>query len=194
MTDFTQNKKYQDIFKSAKDLFWKHGIKRVAIEEICRNAGVSKMTFYKYFANKNELVKTVFNGVIGEAMEKYDTVVHGDLPFTEKVSALFHIKLEGTKDISAEFLTDLYASQDPQMQELLIDMQKRSLNIFVDFFSDAQSKGLIRKEIKIEFMLAYMNNLSQLTGDSSLLEKYDHPQDLIMETMNFFFYGLIPPK
>ena len=98
-------------------------------------------------------------------MEKYDEVVHGDLPFTEKVHALFNIKLEGTKDISVEFLTDVYASEDPQMQELLIDMQKRSVNIFVDFFSSAQSKGLIRKDIKIEFMLAYMNNLYQLTSD-----------------------------
>ena len=30
------NVKYQDIVSTARDLFWKFGIKRVSIEEICK--------------------------------------------------------------------------------------------------------------------------------------------------------------
>ena len=55
MDNLTTNPKYLDIFKTAKDLFWKYGIKRVSIEEICKEAKVSKMTFYKFFPNKIEL-------------------------------------------------------------------------------------------------------------------------------------------
>jgi hypothetical protein len=29
----------------------------VSVEELCREAGASKMTFYKYFANKAELIR-----------------------------------------------------------------------------------------------------------------------------------------
>jgi AcrR family transcriptional regulator len=49
------NKKYQDLLNTARELFFKHGTKRVTIEEICEKADVSKMTFYKFFRNKEDL-------------------------------------------------------------------------------------------------------------------------------------------
>ena len=54
MANNISSKKYQDIKKKGKELFWKYGTKRVTVEEICREAGVSKMTYYKFFKNKNE--------------------------------------------------------------------------------------------------------------------------------------------
>jgi len=53
---------------------------------------------------------------------------------------------------------------------------------------------LIRQDIKIDFILHYVNNSSQIMDDKHLLSKYDHPHDLIMEMMNFLFYGLSPKK
>ena len=43
MEEFKDNKKFQDIVATAKTLFWKHGIKRVTIEELCKEASASKM-------------------------------------------------------------------------------------------------------------------------------------------------------
>jgi len=61
------NIKYQAIFKTGKVLFWKHGIKRVTIEEICTEADVSKMTFYKFFPNKIELAKKLIQQILGKS-------------------------------------------------------------------------------------------------------------------------------
>ena len=47
--------KVSQIMLAAKDLFWKFGIRKVSIEEICSKANVSKVTFYKYFENKIDL-------------------------------------------------------------------------------------------------------------------------------------------
>ncbi|MBL0024612.1 MAG: helix-turn-helix transcriptional regulator [Saprospiraceae bacterium] len=51
-----RSKSYLKIITTAKKLFWKHGSSRVTIEELCREAGVSKMTFYRHFNNKNEII------------------------------------------------------------------------------------------------------------------------------------------
>jgi AcrR family transcriptional regulator len=59
MKDFKNNKKFQSTVNKAKELFWKYGIKKVSIEEICAEAPVSKMTFYKFFKNKNDLAEWV---------------------------------------------------------------------------------------------------------------------------------------
>ena len=56
-----KSKKLCQISQTAETLFKLYGIKRVTVEEICKKANVSKMTFYKYFRNKIELVKHIFN-------------------------------------------------------------------------------------------------------------------------------------
>ena len=59
-----KTKKQDQIIQAGRHLFWKYGMKRVSIEEICREAGVSKMTFYKYFANKTALALYILKTVL----------------------------------------------------------------------------------------------------------------------------------
>ena len=76
--------KFKQIVNTAKELFYKFGIKRVSVEEICQTAQVSKMTFYKYFPNKIELSKHIFTELIEENEAKYDEIMASDLSFAEK--------------------------------------------------------------------------------------------------------------
>ena len=57
MDNSNHNKKIQQLVTTAQELFMRHGIRRVTVEEICSEANISKMTFYKYFKNKIELTK-----------------------------------------------------------------------------------------------------------------------------------------
>ena len=192
MTDITQNKKYQAIFGTAKDLFWKYGIKRVTIEEICKETGVSKMTFYKYFPNKIALASTIYEKILEESLVSFETIVNSDIPFTDKIKDLFRLKLEASKDISIEFITDIMKGPYPELRQAMEKAGVQSQRIFVDFFLVSQSKGLIRKGIKIDFILHYLNYSQQIMEDEQLRSLYEHPQDLIMESLDFLFYGLMP--
>jgi len=194
MNDLIQSKKYLDIFDTAKDLFWKYVIKRVTIEEICKEAGVSKMTFYKFFRNKIELAKVILKIVIGNSLEKFEQIVNGDLDFHDKVKEMFLIKLESTKDISVEFISDIYKIQDANLHLIINEQRQKSLKIFVDFLIDSQKNGLIREDLRIEFILYYFEQMTHMMDNKDLVAKYDHPQDLIMESMRFLFYGLFPRK
>ncbi len=44
------------IFETACDLFYKHGIREVGVDAIATAAGTNKMSFYRSFASKDELV------------------------------------------------------------------------------------------------------------------------------------------
>jgi AcrR family transcriptional regulator len=44
------------IFETACDLFYKHGIRAVGVDAIACEAGTNKMSFYRSFASKDELV------------------------------------------------------------------------------------------------------------------------------------------
>ena len=42
--------------KTASDLFYRHGIHAVGVDTIASEAGTNKMSFYRNFASKDELV------------------------------------------------------------------------------------------------------------------------------------------
>ena len=46
-----------NIIKTAGEMFFRLGIRSVSIDDICREFGMSKKTFYVYFASKDELIE-----------------------------------------------------------------------------------------------------------------------------------------
>lgn len=188
------NIKYQAIFKTGKVLFWKHGIKRVTIEEICTEAGVSKMTFYKFFPNKIELAKKLIQQILEESSQQFNEILESNLPFTEKINRIILLKFETTKNISTEFIIDLSKNQEYGLYQYIEEQKKQTLKMFLDFLIKSQKKGYIRKDIKIDFIMAYISYGYSLFDNKELVSKYDNPQDLIMDFMNFMFYGLSPKK
>ena len=69
------NPKLEQIFSTARSLFMRYGIRRVSIEEICREANVSKMTFYKHFRNKVDILKFIIERMTSESMDKYNEIM-----------------------------------------------------------------------------------------------------------------------
>ncbi len=192
MSNHKTSPKYQSIIAKSKELFWKHGIKRVTIEEICTESQVSKMTFYKFFPNKIELAKTLLQQILEESSQQFNEILSDDIPFTEKINRIIRLKFEATENISTEFINDLYKNKEYGLSEYMEEQRNRTLNLFIEFLSESQRKGDIRKDIKIDFIMDYINHGYTLFENKELASKYDNPQALIMEFINFMFYGLSP--
>jgi len=186
------NPKKQKILQTGKELFWKFGFKRVTIEELCKEAGISKMTYYKYFSNKMDLVKTLLDEVLQTSMKKYEAIMDSQVPYPEKVLQMIELKKEQTQTMSSEFFRDYVQSGDPELIAYLEKMSAKNLQRFTDDFRKAQENGDIRKDLKVEFILAIMNRLVEWAmHDQSLLELYEQPQDMAVEMTTFLFYGML---
>ena len=188
----TYNPKKEQILKTGKDLFWKFGFTRVTVEEICNEAGISKMTFYKYFSNKMDLVKTLLGKILNTSMEKYQHIMESPIPYPEKVTQMIELKREQTHTMSSEFFRDYLQSGDPELMAFLQKLSDESLRIFTEDFRKAQQNGDIRKDLKVEFILAVMNLLVEWAQhENSLMDMYEDPQDLAVEITSFIFYGIL---
>ena len=186
------NLKRELILKIAKKLFWKFGFKRVTIEEVCKEAAVSKMTFYKHFPNKMAVVKTLLQEVFQDAKKKYDLIMDSDLPYPEKVVQMIELKREQTQTMSSEFFRDYVQSNDPELIAYLEQASAENLQKFTDDFHKAQKNGDIRQDLKVEFIMALMNKLVDwIQHDDGLMELYEEPQDLAVEMTSFLFYGIL---
>ena len=186
------SKKCRKIVDTAKQLFWKHGIRRVSIEEICKEAGVSKMTFYHYFSNKSAVAKSILNELMEASINQFNEITTSNQPFPDKVSKLIELKLTNTKNISIEFIRDIYQNPTLGLMEYMEEQKEINLQLFVEFLKKAQKDGCIRRDIKTAFIIAYLNQTFELFNNETLLGHYNNPQDLIMELTNFMFYGLMP--
>src|SRR5215203_3491387 len=54
------------IIAVARDLFYRHGIRAVGVEAIAEAAGTNKMTLYRHFDSKDELVAEYLRGLAAE--------------------------------------------------------------------------------------------------------------------------------
>jgi AcrR family transcriptional regulator len=188
----SQRSKQKQIIETARALFWKYGMNRVSVEEICREAGISKMTFYNYYKNKDDLAIAILDVIQEEAMQKYQTIMNQKIPFVEKVKLSIQLKMEGTEALSSEFFSDLHKNAAPEVTAHFQKMYQENIQVVLNDYLKAQKRGDIRKDIKPEFILYFLNHIVDMAKDDQLLSLYDSPQDMIMELLNFFFYGILP--
>jgi len=186
-----ENKKCQAILKTGKELFWKHGVKRVSIQEICTEAKTSKMTFYKFFDNKIDLAKTVLDLVFDESIKEYQAIMAQDISFVQKVKETLLAKSRSSQDISQEFIVDIYKNKDLGLLEYVHSKGEAILDLVLDDYQQAQKEGHVRPDIKREFMRYQLLKMREMILDENLLAFYKNPQELTMELTNFFFYGLL---
>ncbi|MBN1482239.1 TetR/AcrR family transcriptional regulator [candidate division KSB1 bacterium] len=189
--DIEQNPKFKQLVATARDLFYRFGIKRVTIEEICREAQVSKMTFYKFFPNKLELAKYLLNLIFDTAVQEYQDIILCDKSFPDKLKELIELKRRKTDKLSAEFIAELLQHPEPDIAVLYNKQRERSLSMTIDFLRQAQQNGDIRPDIKLEFILYILNKMIDMTADESLGQLYTSPQEIAIEMTNLFFYGIL---
>lgn len=185
------NKKYESILKAGHDLFWKHGFKRITIDEICEKAGVSKMTFYKYFTDKQDLAKKVFDKAVEDGYERMRAILNDESPGPEKIRKLIIMKMEGTNDISPEFIKDFYTGSG-ELKKHVEEKTKKTWELIIKDFTVLQEKGIYRKDIKPELIIKIQLKLVELLDDISVTSLYDSHQDLLMDFTRFMFYGVSP--
>lgn len=186
------SQKREDILSTAKALFWKFGMKRVSIEEICRESGVSKMTFYKHFRNKNDLAICLLREIQESGLSQYRTIMAQDIAFPDKIEQTIRFKFEQTRDLSREFFEDLHRNAPDEVVAYFNRIYQENLQVILRDYTEAQKKGEIRQDVKPEFILYFLNQMMKMAEDPVLQSQYASVQDSIMELTRFFFYGILP--
>lgn len=194
MENFKNNKKFQSTVGKAKELFWKHGIRRVSIEEICAATPVSKMTFYKFFKKKEMLAEYILKEVLYGWHQGYIEIMKLDLSFTEKIKKVIDLEQSASENMSEEFIKDIYNNEFTELQKLITSERDKYHAEIVNDMIKAQKRSEIRQDIKPEFILYLLEDIGNKVMDEKISKLYNSKQELIMEVTNYFFYGIINSK
>lgn len=150
------------------------------------------MTFYRFFKNKIELARKVMDQMFSESKLKYQNLMAQDIPFAEKVKQQVVMKFEGTQEISAELIKDIYSGWNAELKEYFERTSAEMIMMVRNDYLEAIEKGWIRKDVKVDFIFYMSQKMTEMTTDPALLGMYSNAQELIMEFMNMMFYGILP--
>ncbi|NOZ73970.1 MAG: TetR/AcrR family transcriptional regulator [FCB group bacterium] len=179
------------LLESAFTLFQRFGIKKVTVEEIARGANVSKMTFYKYFRNKKDILLTIMNRELEQGRKQFRSIMEAPVPFIEKVQKIILTKEESSKRFGEQFLQDLY-SGDPSIYQSMIESSQELQEEIIRAFKEEQAKGSIRGDLNMEFLTYMMRKMQLMFMDPELQKLHSDQISLIRELVKFLFYGISP--
>ncbi len=178
------------LVETARELFRRHGIKRVTVQEICAEAGVSKMTFYRHFGNKVQLAKhllEVWSEQLSARVEQIDTM---PLPFSDKVELLIAERVQLARQLSPEFIAELYGADD-SLADFIRRQGHANRQRFTEFIAAAQRRGEVRSDLHPALILGVLDRLNDLAKDEAMVGLLSGYAELTRQVNTLFFYGAL---
>ncbi len=189
----SESPKFQQIVETATDLFIRFGVKRITVEEICTTAKVSKMTFYKFFNNKVDLGEHIIFSILDKAQIEFDAIWNEVSTFNQKIDQFINLKMAYAKKFSKEFFID-FINLSPKIHDKVMDYSKKNQIIFINLIEQAQKNRIIRNDMDINFITFMLNHLMELAENEDIFTMYNNNEELILNMINFYFYGIMGKK
>ncbi len=183
-TEFTEQEKQrilETLITEGRHLFSKYGLKRTAIAELCRAAGIAKGSFYAFFSSKEDLFMAVLDR---EEEFRHQLLEEIYQETSDTRSALELLCTRGLKFVEqSEFLQQLYIEDTyPQLmrklgKERLEAHQHKDEQEVKGFVTALQQQGLLI-QAKPEAVVGLFRAIFLLT-----LHKREIGEDIFDEVM-----------
>ena len=100
--------KKEQVIESARELFSEYGYKRVSMDEIAKESGVTKKTIYTYFKDKTELIKFFLYEELEKMKLMTKEVNKEKIPYIEKINKLIlkHFEYRSNSKLLQAFSKD----------------------------------------------------------------------------------------
>ena len=152
------NLKEDQIVNSARELFKKYGIQKVSMDEIAKNAGVTKKTVYSYFGSKAELINYFIKEELTNMKKIVEKYENNNQDFFENVNQGLYEML--TYKEESFFLNliekDSEAFNVKILRDSIKNVDKEIKDYIKQILTKAKEKGYIEfKNIEVTTFLIY---------------------------------------
>lgn len=190
----------EDILNKAKDLFLKHGVKTIGMDDIANALHISKKTIYQHFSSKDELVKIILEHFRNVAYERIDNIIgKGETPIHEHYEIVHSINellgIDADNSVCFFQLKKYYPELDYQLRK---DHHNRIKKIVFDNLTKGIEQGLYREKIDKDFISRqFIAGKEALFLDEEFSEngaKEVSHLSFIMKFLEFYFRAIVTEK
>lgn len=187
----SENQK-ENIIRVAREKIGVAGLRSVSIDDICRELGMSKKTFYVYFKTKDELLDALLRLHEASIQESIAAKTKGKSLLT--IVTNYQSLLRNINDVR-QVPVVLYDLKKYYPQQLTAHLQRLRLinqEITARFLHQGIEEGLIREHLDVDATARVLASMHQIMIDK-LSEAQNHPT-ILSDTklaMDIFFRGLL---
>jgi len=182
------------IIKTAGELFFRLGIRSVSIDDICRELGISKKTFYVYFESKDALIEQMLQANINYMAGKMDELLELH-DFRKLVKLFLQRQQEEKNDVRRvpQLVYDLkkyYPRQFTDFQINCFEVQKKYLILYLE---QGIKEGLVRANLNIELTAVLFAKIhNDAIRDFEVIEAHNHNMHQLAHTaLDIFVRGIL---
>ncbi|GJM62807.1 TetR/AcrR family transcriptional regulator [Persicobacter diffluens] len=179
----------EKIIRAAKEVLWKKGLAKSSIKDIYETAGVSKMTFYRMFENKEDIAGKVIDLLFEEGMSRYRQIMSSGDSFQQKMARVMEMKLEDTKNISPEFVMEIYQKKGVLAERMQLHSQK-SMEAFIADIEKAKVEGWVDPQLNTAMIIYMINQASNAMNDPQLINLFPNIGEALRQISAFYFHGI----
>lgn len=143
------------ILKVSLDLFFKFGIKRVTMDDIARELGMSKKTIYQFYKEKDDLVNQLCRIELQKQQDEFSALqdvatdpLHEIILISEKIRSML-------QPITPAFFLDLQKFYPTAYEQFRSFRDYCTSKLIVKNIKVGVEMGLYRKDINIPFAAEY---------------------------------------
>jgi TetR/AcrR family fatty acid metabolism transcriptional regulator len=142
-------KKRVKILDAATRVFAEHGFFGAQVADIARRAGIAAGTVYLYFRSKDDVLVSIFDRTMQEAIRDAHTALAGiDHPADRlrRIARLHLERLGRDRDLAVVFQVELRQSTK-FMARLSTSQLRDYLGLIRDTIADGQTRGVFRRQV-----------------------------------------------
>ena len=171
----------QRILERAGELFRQFGFKRVTMDDVAHQLGMSKKTLYQHVGGKDALVEAFIENLMLGAIEAAQSLFTRDrdiVTVTRELIPLIHGRLG---KVSPVMVGDLQRHW-PHLWEQINSRRMAVLNMYLDQLETAQAQGLIREEINPKVMVRIIQTIVQEVAVPQAILELEVPVGEVLQT------------
>ncbi|MGG3281044.1 TetR/AcrR family transcriptional regulator [Paenibacillus solani] len=180
----TQKKKTA-VVNAALKLFKEKGFVHVSIKDIAAESGVSSVSLYNYFENKEGIVKECANVLMQDTLRMAEEIMSQDIDFKDKIIHIFNI----CSDQDYQLLGSPGAVDDHVLSSLYSEnTNKIRIHMLQELIELAKQDGAIHSSISLETVLDLLNAIGTLQLSWARSGNY---KEKMAELNRLLLFGLI---
>lgn len=182
------------IIKTAGEMFFRLGIRSVSIDDICRELGMSKKTFYVYFESKDELIEQLLQANLDYMAGKMEELLKVN-DFRQLVKVFLKRQEAEKNDVRRvpQLVYDLKKYYPRQFEEFQVSCFKRQKEYIAQYLQMGIEQGLVRANLNIELTAVLFAKIhSDAIRDFEVIEAHNHNMHQLAHTaMDVFVRGVL---
>ncbi|EOZ95545.1 putative TetR transcriptional regulator [Indibacter alkaliphilus LW1] len=185
----------EKIIETATEQFMRFGVRSVTMDDIARQAGVSKKTIYQEFSDKNQLVYETFEKAIQGDKCHIERFPQSKIGVIEHLVQLSRYMRERFANLNPMVLNEIQR-YFPQSWQLFENFKRDFvLQEIIELLEEGKKQGFFRPEINSEILGLMRLEQMMLSFDPIKFPpaKYNIV-DLQLEIFEHFLYGIFTEK